>query len=106
MISYMISSSLMRNKLYTLEDDLKKRLKDSEFRRLWKESEIEYQLARKLIDNRLRQRISQRELAKRAKTTQAVISRVESMSSNPSLNFLKRLAEALDSRLEIRLVPK
>lgn len=96
----------MRNKLYTLEDDLKKRLKDPEFRRLWKESEVEYQLARKLIEKRSAAEISQRELAKRAKTTQAVISRIESMVSNPSLDLLKRLAGALDSRLELRLVPK
>lgn len=96
----------MRNKLYTLEDDLKKRLKNPEFRRLWKESEVEYQLARKLIGKRLKQKISQRELAKQAKTTQAVISRIESMSSNPSLGLLKRLAKALDLRLEIRFLPK
>jgi len=31
---------------------------------------------------------------------------LESGTANPSLNFLKRLAEALDSRLEIKLVPK
>jgi len=94
----------MKNKLYTLQDDLKRRLKDPEFRQLWKESEVEYQLARKLIEKRLRQKISQRDLAKRAKTTQAVISRVESMESNPSLGLLKKLAKALDSRLEIRLI--
>lgn len=96
----------MRNKLYTLENDLKKRLKDSEFRRLWKESEIEYQLARRLIEKRLKQKVSQRALAKKAKTTQAVISRVESMSANPSLGLLKRLASALNSRLEIRFLSK
>lgn len=96
----------MRNKLYTLEDDLKKRLKNPEFRRLWKESELEYQLARKLIEKRLKQKISQRELAKQAKTTQAVISKIEGMSSNPSLGLLKRLAKALDLRLEIRFLPK
>ena len=96
----------MKNKLYTLEDDLKKRLKDPEFRRLWQESEVEYQLARKLIEKRLARKMSQRKLAKQAKTTQAVISRIEIMSSNPSLGLLKRLAEALNSRLEIRLVPK
>ena len=96
----------MRNKIYTLQDDLKKRLKDPEFRQLWRESEVEYQLARKLIEKRLIQKISQRDLAKKAKTTQAVISRVESMSSNPSLGLLKKLAKALDSRLEIRLIPK
>lgn len=38
----------MRNKLYILEDDFKERLKDPEFRRLWQESEVEHQLARKL----------------------------------------------------------
>lgn len=96
----------MRNKIYTLEDDLKKRLKDPEFRQLWKESELEYQLARKLIEKRLTRKMSQRELAKKVKTTQAVISRIESMSSNPSLGLLKRLARALDSHLEIRLVPR
>lgn len=96
----------MRNKIYTLQADLNKRLKDPEFRRLWKESEIEYQLARKLIEKRLAKKISQRELAKKAKTTQAVISRLESMNGNPSLNFLKKLALALDTRLEIRFLPK
>lgn len=96
----------MKNKLYTLEDDLKKRLKDPEFLRLWQESEVEYQLARKLIERRLAKKISQRELAREVKTTQAVISRVESMRANPSLGFLKRLAEALNTRLEIRFLPK
>lgn len=96
----------MRNKLYTLQDDLKKRLKDPEFRRLWRESEVEYQLARKLIEKRLLRKISQRELARQARTTQTVISRIEGMSSNPSLGLLKRLAQALNSRLEIRFLPK
>ena len=96
----------MKNKLYTLEDDLKKRLKDPKFRRLWQESEVEYQLARKLIEKRVKQKVSQRTLAKQAKTTQAVISRIESMNANPSLSLLKRLAQALDSRLEIRLLPR
>lgn len=96
----------MRNKLYTLQDDLQKRLKDPKFRQLWKESEVEYQLARKLIERRLIRKISQRDLAKKAKTTQAVISRVESMESNPSLSLLKKLAKALDSRLEIHLISK
>lgn len=95
----------MKNKLYTFEDDLKKRLKDPEFCRLWQESELEYQLAKKLIEKRIKQKISQRTLAKKAKTTQAVISRVESMNANPSISLLKRLARALNSHLEIRFLP-
>jgi len=52
-----------------------------------------------IIEKRLAQQMSQRQLAKKMKTTQAVISRIESMNANPSLFLLKRLAEALDSKL-------
>ena len=43
----------MRKKIYTFEDDLKKRLKNPKFKKAWEESEVEYQLAKKLIDKRL-----------------------------------------------------
>lgn len=91
----------MKNKIYTLEDDLKKRLKNPKFRKAWEESELEYQLGRALIGRRIAKRISQRELAERANTTQAVISRIEAMNSNPSIGLLKRLAEALGTKLKI-----
>lgn len=97
----------MKNKFYyTFEDDLKERLKNPKFRKAWEETEVEYQLARRLIEKRSLRKISQRELARQAKTTQAVISRIEGMSSNPSVGLLKRLAQALNSRLEIRFLPK
>lgn len=96
----------MKTKLYTFEEDLKMRLKDPKFRKAWEESEVEYQLAKKLIDRRLEKEISQRELAKKAKTTQAVVSRIESMNSNPSISLLKRLASALGLRVDINFVPR
>lgn len=88
-------------KIYTLEDDLKKRLKNSAFRKAWEESEVEYQLSRILIQKRLSKKISQRELAKKAHTTQAVISRIEGMNSNPSIGLLKKLAGALGLKLKV-----
>ncbi|MEK7092819.1 MAG: helix-turn-helix transcriptional regulator [Patescibacteria group bacterium] len=91
----------MRNKLYTLEDHIKESLKDPAFRKVWEESETEYQLGRILIGKRLAKNISQRELAKKAHTTQAVISRIESMNSNPSLELLKRIAVGLGTKLKI-----
>lgn len=91
----------MKNLIYTLEDDLRKRLKNPKFKKAWEDSELEYQLGRTLIERRLAKRLSQRDLAERAQTTQAVISRVESMNSNPSLNLLKRLASALGVKLKI-----
>lgn len=88
-------------RIYTLEDDLKKRLKNPEFKKAWEDSEIEYQLSRVLIEKRLAKKISQRGLAEKANTTQAVISRIEAMNSNPSIGLLKRLAEALGVKLRI-----
>lgn len=90
----------MKNKLlYTFQDHLKESLKNPEFKKTWKESEVEYLLARELIKKRLFKKISQRKLAKKLNTSQAVISRIETMSSNPSLFLLKRIARALDSHL-------
>ena len=62
---------------------------------------MEYQLAVKLIETRLKNKMSQRHLAQRVKTSQAAISRVEAMNGNPSLSFLKRIAEALGTKLTI-----
>lgn len=87
--------------IYTFQDHLKELMKNPKFRKEWEDSEVEYQLGRRLIEARLKRNLSQRDLAQRAHTTQAVISRVEAMNSNPSLNLLKRLAAALDAKLKI-----
>lgn len=86
---------------YTFEQHLKESLKDPRFRKIWEDSEVEYQLGRKLIEARLKRNISQRELARKAHTTQAVISRIEGMNSNPSIGLLKKLATALGLKLKI-----
>lgn len=91
----------MKRKVYTFRDHLKESLKNPEFRKVWEESEAEYQLAVKLIDARLKKNMSQRELASKVKTSQAAISRIESMAGNPSLSLLKRIAQALDTKLSI-----
>jgi ribosome-binding protein aMBF1 (putative translation factor) len=87
--------------IYTFREDLEKRLKDSGFKKAWDRSEAEYQLAVRLIEARLKKTMSQRDLAKKVKTSQAAISRVESMNGNPSFSFLKRIAGALDMKLSI-----
>lgn len=91
-------------KLYTFRQDLKNRLKDPEFKKAWEESEAEYQISRALIDARINKKISQKELAKKANTTQAVISRLESMSANPSIGLIQKIAAALNLKLKIQLV--
>ena len=91
----------MKNKFYTFEDHLKESLKDPEFKKIWAESEPEYLLARELIKKRLEKKMSQRDLAKKLKTSQAVVSRIETMNANPSLSLLKRIAKVLDTNLQV-----
>ena len=91
----------MKNKLYSFQSHLKESLKDKTFQKEWQKSEIEYQLAKKLIEARLAKKYSQRQLAKTIHTSPAVISRIETMTGNPSLSLLKRIASALDTTLLI-----
>lgn len=93
----------MKNKLlYTFEEDLARRFKNPKFKKLWDESELEYLLAKKLIEKRLLKKISQRELARKLNTSQAVISRIETMRGNPTLSLLKKIASALDTQLHLQ----
>jgi transcriptional regulator with XRE-family HTH domain len=66
----------------------------------------DYRLLLDIANEILRLRIdkdwSQSELAKRAGTKQANISRLESGLSNPSINFLQKVAKALDAEISIR----
>ena len=92
----------MNNKYgISFEKDLKNRLKDKKFAKAWKESEPEYNLACQLIELRQKENLSQRDLAKKIKTSQVAISRIETMTGNPSLKLLKRLSLALNTNLNI-----
>jgi ribosome-binding protein aMBF1 (putative translation factor) len=63
-------------------------------------------VARSLYDLRTKAGLSQRELAKKVGTTASVICRLEDADyEGHSLSMLKRIAAALNSRVEIRFVP-
>jgi len=88
---------------YTFQKDLKSRLKNPKFKAAWDKSESEYLLAKQLIEARLSQKLSQRGLAKRLRTSQAAISRLESMKGNPSLALLRRIAQALNTEFVLSI---
>lgn len=84
-------------------DDYKKELLAKPgFKEALKETELEYQVARAIIEARIKKGLTQKKLAEKMHTTQSAISRVESAQSLPSLTFLKRLAEAFNSSLKIQ----
>ncbi len=79
-----------------------KLLKDPEFKKLYDESQPEFEIAKAIIRTRIERKITQKELAKKMHTTQSVISRVEQARTSPSISFLKRLATALHTTLQVQ----
>lgn len=64
------------------------------------------EIARKIFDIRTKAGLSQRDLARRIGTSASAICRLEDADyAGHSLALLKRIAEALGQRIEIRFVP-
>ena len=61
----------------------------------------EFEIAKAIIEARIKNKISQEELAKRMKTGQAVISRLETATASPSLSQIRKLADALDLKVHL-----
>jgi len=83
-----------------------KLLKNKHVKRAYDELGPEFQVAALLIKRRLQKRITQKELAKQLGTKQSAISRFESGTYNPSIEFLYKMAEALDARIRISISSK
>lgn len=80
-------------------------LKDPELKAEYVKLQPEFALIRAIIEGRVKKGVTQEKLAKKIGTKQSVISRLESGRANPSIAFLKRLAGALDSSVEIHFTP-
>ena len=77
-----------------------------EMMRLLEEERANAQVARKIYDLRDQAGLTQKELARLVGTTPSVISRLEDADyDGHSLSMLRRIAAALDKRVEIRFVP-
>ena len=65
----------------------------------------ELDVIRALVEARISQNLTQKELAARTGIDQADISKLENGTRNPSLNLLKRLADGMGMVLRIEFVP-
>jgi ribosome-binding protein aMBF1 (putative translation factor) len=82
-------------------------LKDTEVRKEYDALKAEFQLAEEIIKARAKAKMRQAELARRIGTKSTAISRLESPNyGRASISILKKVAQALDCELQIRLVPK
>lgn len=75
--------------------------RDPEYRAAYDALGPEFELARALIEVRSRAGLTQAQLAKRMKTTQSVIARMESGRVRPSTKTLEKVARATGTQLKI-----
>ena len=80
------------------------KLTDPEFKKIWDEGELEYQLKCAIIEARINNKMTQQELAEKVGTKQSSISRFERGNYKPTWDFLQRLAKALGKELKVSLI--
>lgn len=78
---------------------------DPEYRKVNDAMRSEFELARAVIEARVRAGLTQEQLAQRMATTQSVIARLEGGRTRPSTQTLERLAQATGTRLKISFEP-
>lgn len=78
-------------------------MKDNEFKEEYEKLKPRYEVVSQIIEERVKQNITQEELAFRVGTQKSNISRLESGTYNPSLDFLTKVAHSLGKQFEIIL---
>lgn len=93
-------------KIYTLDDFIKKQLKDPQFKDHYERELLINAIAKMINELRRSQGLTQTELAKKALTSQSAIARLESGEDErmPSLDLLSRIAIAFHAKLMISFV--
>jgi ribosome-binding protein aMBF1 (putative translation factor) len=106
-LTYVIEEKHMKSKsitsLKSWEEIKAEWQDDPQYMQEWEKRKPEYELARQIIKARLTMNISQAELAKKAGTDQAVISRMENMNAHPSIDLIQRIARALGTSIHLTI---
>lgn len=94
-------------KKVTYEEHIKELLKKKAVREEFEKLLPEYELAKSIIEQRLRKKMTQEDIAKKAGIPQSTVSRIERLTHGlPKLSTLKKIANALDAKLVIKLETK
>ncbi|MDD2828307.1 MAG: helix-turn-helix transcriptional regulator [Sulfuricurvum sp.] len=83
---------------------LNESLQNEEFKTAYEQKELRFKIIDILVGLRLQYKLTQGELAKKLGTTQTVISRIENGSVNVGIDFLQKLANAFNKKIEITVV--
>jgi transcriptional regulator with XRE-family HTH domain len=80
--------------------------KDPDYKTAYDALGEEFQLGRALIEARTRAGLTQTQLARRMKTSQSYVARIEGGRVRPSTDALERFAQATGTRLRIVFEPR
>lgn len=78
-------------------------MKDEEFKAEYEKLKPRYDFVSQVIEARAEQNITQEELALRVGTQKSNISRLESGTYNPSLDFIAKVAKSLGKEVHIEI---
>ena len=84
----------------------KRALQNPEVKAEYDALQPEYDIIQTMIDARVQQNMTQKDLSARTEITQADISRIENGTRNSSLNMVKKLAQGLGMQLKLEFIPK
>ncbi|MDO8430464.1 MAG: helix-turn-helix transcriptional regulator [Candidatus Taylorbacteria bacterium] len=76
-------------------------LKDPENKRAYDDLELEFKIYEALINARIEQKLTQKQLAKQLGIAQSARARFESGRTNPTLSFLQKVTTGLGLKLTI-----
>lgn len=84
-----------------LQKYLNKQLQDPEFKAEYERARPEYEIMRALIDARISQNMTQKELAEKSGIRQSNISRIENGACSPTIATLEALAAGMGKKLVV-----
>ena len=90
----------------TLREYKEKKMNDPEFAKAYDEIQPEMNVVRAMIDARMSQNLTQKELSERTGISQTEISKLENGTRNPSIKLLQRLADGMGMVLNVTFTPK
>ena len=87
-----------------IDDYLKEKLKDPYFKELWELEEQKLKIVKKIIEYRIKHKMSQKQLAKKAKVTQQHISKIENGEFS-SIFTLEKVLLLIGYTVKMRAIP-
>ena len=88
----------------SFERYLAKQMSNKAFREAYEEEGRRLEIAYRILQLRKKQKISQKELARKLDTTQSVVARMESGQQNFTVDNLQRIASAFKRDLKVEFV--